>query len=605
MTDRYYQHIISTLPKCDMEDYPPELFKSFARHGAMLRRGQAWCGELSEEMFLSWVLCPRVNNEQLSDCRELFYRELAPRVKGMSLTDAILEVNRWCAENVTYRSTDIRTASALAVYESGCGRCGEESMFAVNALRSIGIAARQVYAPWWSHCDDNHAWVEAFDGERWRFFGACEPEPRLDLGWFIPAAGRAMLCHAKCFVGDREDWQRLLPGEDPREVDLREGVAYIGVTQRYAKVRPFTVRVTDPKGSALPGAIVEYHVLNEGLLRRIARRVTDRDGLTSLSLGLGSLWVTARQGGLAAEALVNTAETPALELRLPGDHKPPESFEFLPPPGSAVKSAALTDSEKLRRQRELGRARELYKRRHPGGGSVPEKPELWPWQRFPAEKTPELWQDGFVHSAPGPDTGRLTLLRGRGKGSLGLMRWQEGWKAVPAPDAKAELPIGRYRLITSYRLPSGSQLVKLKDFTLSPGEALTLTAYFRQGAPEGLLQRLPLPDPGFPFEGPALLCWIDPGAEPTEHLLNELRDLGEFPCPIHFICRGPHTGLPRGPVLHPWDNYAAETMARRLFKEPGDLPLVALADRAGCCRFACAGYNVGLVELAARLCAMI
>ena len=124
MTENYYRHIISVLPKCDLEDYPPELFMRFAEHGALLRRDWPWCRELSEEMFLSWVLCPRVNNEELSDCRELFYKELAPRVKDLSLTEAILEVNRWCAENVTYRSTDIRTASALAVYESGCGRCG-------------------------------------------------------------------------------------------------------------------------------------------------------------------------------------------------------------------------------------------------------------------------------------------------------------------------------------------------------------------------------------------------------------------------------------------------------------------------------------------------
>lgn len=173
IVDGYCRHIVSVLPECDTADYPPELFRRFAEHGAMLRQEWAWCAELPEEMFLGWVLCPRVNNEELSDCRGLFYEQLAPRVKGLSLPEAILEVNRWCAENVTYRATDIRTASALAVYRSGCGRCGEESMFAVNAMRSVGIAARQVYAPWWSHCDDNHAWVEAFDGREWRFLGAC------------------------------------------------------------------------------------------------------------------------------------------------------------------------------------------------------------------------------------------------------------------------------------------------------------------------------------------------------------------------------------------------------------------------------------------------
>ncbi len=114
-----------------------------------------------------------------------------------------------------------------------------------------------------------------------------------------------------------------------------------------------------------------------------------------------------------------------------------------------------------------------------------------------------------------------------------------------------------------------------------------------------------MPDPGFSFEGPALLCWIDPGAEPTEHLLNELAALGEFPCPLHFICQKPPAALPQGAALHPWDGYVAETMARRLFQEPGNLPLAVLADKEGLARFASAGYNVGLIELAAELCGLI
>ena len=46
----------------------------------------------------------------------------------MSLKDAILEVNYWCAENGTYHSSDSRTASALTVYKTGLGRCGEVSV---------------------------------------------------------------------------------------------------------------------------------------------------------------------------------------------------------------------------------------------------------------------------------------------------------------------------------------------------------------------------------------------------------------------------------------------------------------------------------------------
>ena len=78
------------------------------------------------------------------------------------MKDAILEVNHWCHERVTYEPSDARTSSPLQSIRTGRGRCGEESTFTVAALRSIGIPARQVYTPRWAHTDDNHAWVEAW-----------------------------------------------------------------------------------------------------------------------------------------------------------------------------------------------------------------------------------------------------------------------------------------------------------------------------------------------------------------------------------------------------------------------------------------------------------
>ena len=99
-------------------------------------------------------------------------RTVQERVAGKQMEAAILETNYWCAEEATYQATDDRTISAEAVYRNGIGRCGEESVFTVNALRSIGIPARQVYAHRWAHCDDNHAWVEVWCEGTWHFLGA-------------------------------------------------------------------------------------------------------------------------------------------------------------------------------------------------------------------------------------------------------------------------------------------------------------------------------------------------------------------------------------------------------------------------------------------------
>ena len=69
----------------------------------------------------------------------------------------------------------------------------------MNALRSVGVPARQVYAPKWSHCDDNHAWVEIWCDGEWYFLGACEPEEILNKGWFTNASSRAMMIHSRVF----------------------------------------------------------------------------------------------------------------------------------------------------------------------------------------------------------------------------------------------------------------------------------------------------------------------------------------------------------------------------------------------------------------------
>ena len=188
-----------TLPLSDLDSYPVSYFRACAEHALMVRERFAWCAALEEEIFFHYVLCPRVNDEDLSEHRSLFFAQLCPRVEGLPLEEAVQAVNRWCHEQASYQLQDDRTASPLTVYRCGSGRCGEESAFLTAALRSVGIPARQVYAPRWSHCDDNHAWVEVLCGERWRYLGACEPEPVLDRGWFGSAAARAVLIHTRTF----------------------------------------------------------------------------------------------------------------------------------------------------------------------------------------------------------------------------------------------------------------------------------------------------------------------------------------------------------------------------------------------------------------------
>lgn len=352
----------ATLPLTDVGDYSPAYFLSVARQALAVREEFPWCQALAEHRFLKDVAYPRVNTEELAPCRELFHDALAPRVRGLSLEEAILEVNRWCAEEATYRSTDGRTASPLQVYQRGFGRCGEESTFLVTALRSVGIAARQVYVPWWSHCDDNHAWVEAFDGQGWRYLGACEPEPQLDRGWFTHAAARAVMVHTRAFVqGSREEVAFLFPETDPVDWDIQEGVAVENITARYGDTKRLTVQVAGPDGAPAAGAWVSLSVLNMAAPREIARRQADSQGRVTLGLGKGSVLATAwdeASSGLLAECLVAPEETQAALVLGQGLAAAGE-WDFLPPADAGLTVPALSPSQEEARRACLDRAAAL------------------------------------------------------------------------------------------------------------------------------------------------------------------------------------------------------------------------------------------------------
>ena len=352
----------ATLPLTDVGDYSPAYFLSVARQALAVREEFPWCQALAEHRFLKDVAYPRVNTEELAPCRELFHDALAPRVRGLSLEEAILEVNRWCAEEATYRSTDGRTASPLQVYQRGFGRCGEESTFLVTALRSVGIAARQVYVPWWSHCDDNHAWVEAFDGQGWRYLGACEPEPQLDRGWFTHAAARAVMVHTRAFVqGSREEVAFLFPETDPVDWDIQEGVAVENITARYGDTKRLTVQVAGPDGAPAAGAWVSLSVLNMAAPREIARRQADSQGCVTLGLGKGSVLATAWEEaspGLLAECLLVPEDTQAALVLGQGLAAAGE-WDFLPPADAGLTVPALSPSQEEARRACLDRAAAL------------------------------------------------------------------------------------------------------------------------------------------------------------------------------------------------------------------------------------------------------
>ena len=276
------------MPLPDSVDYPREFWQASVQATLQARQEMPWGKSIPEREWRHFVLPLRVNNENLDSARIVLYRELKERVQGLSMYDAVLEVNHWCHEHVTYQPSDSRTKSPLVTMQTAIGRCGEESTFTVAALRAVGIPARQVYTPRWAHTDDNHAWVEAWVDGQWHFLGACEPEPVLDLGWFNSPASRGMLMHTKVFGAY----------DGPEEV-VGQNRCYteINVTENYAPVSKLNVCVQDIKGHPVPDATVDFRLYNYAELFSLVNKQTDENGRTFLTSGLGDLVVWASRDG--------------------------------------------------------------------------------------------------------------------------------------------------------------------------------------------------------------------------------------------------------------------------------------------------------------------
>lgn len=310
----------------DLVTYTPERIGGYVEASLEACDRLPYGRAVPQELFFAYVLQPRVNSEWLDGSRGALLAEIAPLVRGMTMEQAALEVNYWCCSRAGYTPADSRTLGPAAVLRRTLGRCGEESVLAVAALRSVGLPARQCYAPRWSHCDDNHAWVEVWVDGAWHYMGACEPEPALDRGWFTAAASRAMLVHTRC-------WSDL--GGEP---DIACRTALYGLvnhTALYAPTRTLTVRLTEG-GRPLPGVTVSFRIDNYSELYPIFQTQTDHEGAARFETGLGDLVVSVCHQGRVLLEKVDMRERDCLELdaakaRLPQELPETVEMDLVPP----------------------------------------------------------------------------------------------------------------------------------------------------------------------------------------------------------------------------------------------------------------------------------
>lgn len=393
------EFLYAYMPLSDLADYEPQFYLDQVRYAFKAREEMPWGKTVPEDVFRHFVLVYRVNNENLDTARMVMFRELKERVGGMSMEEAALEVNHWCHEHVAYRASDSRTSAPLATMRTSLGRCGEESTFTVTALRAVGIPARQCYTPRWAHCDDNHAWVEVWvageygesgtsgaSGE-WKFLGACEPDPRLNMGWFSVPSTRCMMVHSKAFGKYKGD----------EEVVKRTGLySELNLLSHYAPTRRVTVTVQDEEGKPLEGAQVKFKLYNYAEYYTLSTQTTDADGKASLTTGLGDLLIWATDGErYAFEKLdVRQDSTMTLQLGAPASCRqagetPALQFEMVPPVAGAPKVVA-TEEETSANAKRLAYEDSL---RNAYTATFPTYEQWWEMSDYPVSVHPDVTAD--------------------------------------------------------------------------------------------------------------------------------------------------------------------------------------------------------------------
>ncbi|MCQ2294969.1 MAG: transglutaminase-like domain-containing protein [Bacteroidales bacterium] len=340
------EFLYAYMPYSDLADYDYTFYLQQVRTAFEARETFSWGKSIPEDIFRHFVLVYRVNNENLDSARMVMFRELKERVKDLTMEEAALEVNHWCHEYVAYRAADARTSSPLATMRTSLGRCGEESTFTVTAMRAVGIPARQCYTPRWAHCDDNHAWVEVWVDGEWKFLGACEPDPQLNMGWFSVPSTRCLMVHSKAFGRYHGD----------EEVVKETGLySELNLLSHYAPTQKVTVTVNNADGSLAKDAQVKFKMYNYAEYYTLATMNVDEQGKASLTTGLGDLLIWATDGKTFGYSKIDVRQQSEIAIVL--NHHEGEEYtvdmDIVPPAAGDAKVTPTDEETKANEIRKL------------------------------------------------------------------------------------------------------------------------------------------------------------------------------------------------------------------------------------------------------------
>jgi len=267
------EYLRANSPGCDLVPAYESLLEENVWLALSARDTIPWAASVPESLFLQYVLPVRVSQEPLVPWRAVFFEHVLPiALSSPDLETAALRIGAWCDSIVDYRPTQRRDQSPLVTWTSGIGRCEELTVFYMDALRSVGIPCRQAYTPWWTVCDNNHAWTEVWTSHGWKFGESAAPADSLGSPpWFAENASRAGLVVA------------IVQDSVPDALVRRGSASVLNVTPLYAPTG--LVRVSDDS-TAVVVNIVNYGVLRPlTAIRPPVREVALGRGIYALSWG--------------------------------------------------------------------------------------------------------------------------------------------------------------------------------------------------------------------------------------------------------------------------------------------------------------------------------
>ena len=178
----YIAALLAEMPECDYADVDPFQLLEHVRYALKARSEAPWRDQISEDLFLRYILPYWSVNEKRDPWRKFFYDKFMPAAREFRTTsDAVKYLNDHVFKelNVTYDAVKRPKAdqSAQESIAASYASCTGLSVILLDACRACGIPARFTGCPQWTDRSGNHSWIEFWDGQ-WIYEGASSSDPR-------------------------------------------------------------------------------------------------------------------------------------------------------------------------------------------------------------------------------------------------------------------------------------------------------------------------------------------------------------------------------------------------------------------------------------------